>query len=139
MITFHNEWSPVLKKGHIGFSPKHCTINHSCSLHTFIDKHLQHTHTQKKNLSPLCRWEETFDSIWHKKLFYGLYDIIQSIYTQNKCRIPISDKHSQISSARSESKSNANPDSDKSDNQGLLALKQIFTENVMKHINNYLK
>lgn len=97
-----------------------------------------HTHT-KKNLSPLCRWEETFDSIWHKKLFYGLYDIIQSIYTQNKCRIPISDKHSQISSARSESKSNANPDSDKSDNQGLLALKQIFTENVMKHINNYLK
>lgn len=59
--------------------------------------------------------------IWHERLFYGLYDIIQSMLSDNNCRIQISNNPSlevaeQILAARSNTDSIP---STKSDNHSL--------------------
>ncbi|MGH0125042.1 UNVERIFIED_CONTAM: hypothetical protein FKN15_043951 [Acipenser sinensis] len=87
------------KKSQIGFLPKHRTSDHIYTLHTLIDKHVNQN--KKKIFACFIDFKKAFDSIWHEGLFYKLiqsgvggkvYDIIKSMYTENKCGVKIGNK-----------------------------------------------
>ena len=84
-------------KSQIGFLPKHRTTDHIYTLHTLINKHV-HQKNYAKIFACIIDFKKAFDSIWHKGLYYKIlqsgvggkvYDIIKSIYINNKCGIKL--------------------------------------------------
>ncbi|KAI4889447.1 hypothetical protein NFI96_002246 [Prochilodus magdalenae] len=93
----------VLSRSQIGFVPNHRTSDHIYTLHALIDLHVN----QKKNKIFACfiDFKKAFDTIWHDGLFYKIlesgvggktYDIIKSMYTNNKCGIKIGNRRTEL-------------------------------------------
>ena len=95
-LTEHN----VLCKSQIGFLPNYRTSDHIFTLHTLIDKY---TSQNKGNIHAcFVDFQKAFDSVWHEGLLFKLlesgiggksYDVIKSIYENNKLAVKIGDKH----------------------------------------------
>lgn len=90
----------VLSKSQIGFLPNHRTTDHIFTLSTLIDNQINKN--KSKLYSCFVDFQKAFDSIWHEGLLYKLlesgiggktYDIIKSMYTNNKCAVKIGEKH----------------------------------------------
>ena len=99
LVHFLNE-NNVLSKCQIGFLPNYRTTDHVFTLHTLIDN--QTNQNKGKVFSCFVDFKKAFDSIWHEGLLYKLmesgvggktYDIIKSMYTNNKCAVKIGKKH----------------------------------------------
>ena len=93
----------VLSKCQIGFQPKYRTSDHIYTLHTLIDKQINQN--KGKIFSCFVDFKKAFDSIWHEGLFLQLiqcgiggktYDIIKSMYTNNKFAVKIGNKHTEF-------------------------------------------
>ena len=93
----------VLSKSQIGFLPNHRTTDHIYTLHTLINQHV-HQNSNSKIFACFVDFKKAFDSIWHTGLFYQtlqcgvggkVYDIIKSIYLNNKCGIKLGDKRTE--------------------------------------------
>ncbi|KAL2076716.1 hypothetical protein ACEWY4_027687 [Coilia grayii] len=87
----------VLSNGQIGFLPKHRTTDHIYTLHTLINKHVLQKN-KSKVFACFVDFRKAFDSIWHDGLFYKIlqsgvggktYDVIKTMYLDNKCAIKI--------------------------------------------------
>ncbi len=100
IVNFLNEHN-VLSPCQIGFLPNYRTTDHIYSLHTLINKHVKQTKNGKM-FAYFIDFKKAFDSIWHNGLYYKLlqsgvrgkvYDIIKSMYSNNKCAIQIGNKH----------------------------------------------
>lgn len=98
VLTEHN----VINKSQIGFLPKYRTSDHIFTLHTLIDKYIH----QKKTKIFACfvDFQKAFDSIWHEGLLSKLlesgiggnvYNIIKTMYLNNKCAIKIGNKQTE--------------------------------------------
>uniref|UniRef100_A0A3B1JC70 ribonuclease H n=1 Tax=Astyanax mexicanus TaxID=7994 RepID=A0A3B1JC70_ASTMX len=94
----------VLSKNQIGFLPNHRTTDQIYTLHTLINQHVHQT-KNGKIFACFVDFKKAFDSIWHKGLYYKLlesgvggkvYDIIKSMYLENKCGVRIGDKHTEF-------------------------------------------
>lgn len=94
----------ALCKNQIGFLPNHRTTDHIYTLHTLINKHLNYTRNGKI-FACFIDFKKAFDSIWHTGLYYKLletgvggkvYDVIKSMYSNNKCRIKIGKKQTEV-------------------------------------------
>jgi len=103
IVSFLNEHN-VLSPSQIGFIPKHRTTDHIYTLHTLINKHVKQT-KNGKIFACFVDFKKAFDSIWHNGLYYKLlqsgvggkvYDIIKSMYSNNKCAIRIGNKHTKF-------------------------------------------
>lgn len=90
----------VLSKSQIGFLPNYRTTDHIFTLSTLIDTQINKN--KSKLFSCFVDFKKAFDSIWHEGLLYKLlesgiggktYDIINSMYTNNKCAVKIGKKH----------------------------------------------
>ena len=100
LVHFLNE-NNVLSKCQIGFLPNYRTTDHVFTLHTLIDN--QTNQNKGKVFSCFVDFKKAFDSIWGSEgLLYKLmesgvggktYDIIKSMYTNNKCAVKIGKKH----------------------------------------------
>ena len=99
ILNFLTE-SNVLSKSQIGFLPKYRTTDHIYTLNTLIDNQINKN--KSKLFSCFVDFKKAFDSIWHDGLMYKLlesgiggktYDIIKSMYTNNKCAVKIGEKH----------------------------------------------
>ncbi len=93
----------VLSKCQIGFQPKYRTSDHIYTLHTLIDKQINQN--KSKIFSCFIDFKKAFDSIWHEGLFLQLiqcgiggktYDIIKSMYKNNKFAVKIGNKHTEF-------------------------------------------
>ncbi len=100
IVNFLNEHN-VLSPSQIGFLPNYRTTDHIYTLHTLINKHVKQT-KNGKIFACFIDFKKAFDSIWHDGLYYKLlqsgvggkvYDIIKSMYSNNKCAIRIGNKH----------------------------------------------
>lgn len=101
--TFLNKHDSLCKN-QIGFLPNHRTTDHIYTLHTLINKHVK----DKKNgkiFACFVDFKKAFDSIWHNGLYYKLletgvggktYDVIKSMYSNNKCSIKIGKKQTEF-------------------------------------------
>ena len=103
IITFLNEHN-VLSKSQIGFLPNHRTTDHIYTLHSLINKHVHQT-KNGKIFACFIDFKKAFDSIWHEGLYYKIiqsgvggkvYDIIKSIYSENKCGVKIGDQRTEF-------------------------------------------
>ena len=99
ILTFLTERN-TLSKSQIGFLPNHRTTDHIYTLNTLIDNQINKN--KSKLFSCFVDFKKAFDSIWHEGLMYKLlesgiggktYDIIKSMYTNNKCAVKIDGKH----------------------------------------------
>ena len=95
MVNFLNKHS-VLSPSQIGYLPNHRTTDHIYTLHTLINKHVKQT-KNGKIFACFVDFKKAFDSIWHDGLYYKLlqsgvggkvFDIIKSMYSNNKCANP---------------------------------------------------
>ena len=103
IVTFLNEHN-VLSKSQIGFLPNHRTTDHIYTLHTLINKHVHQT-KNGKIFACFIDFKKAFDSIWHEGLYYKIlqsgvggkvYDIIKSMYSENKCGVKIGDQRTEF-------------------------------------------
>lgn len=103
LLNFLNEHN-VLSKGQIGFLPNHRTTDHIYTLHTLINENVNQT-KNGKIFACFIDFKKAFDSIWHEGLYYRLlqsgvggkvYDLIKSMYSDNKCAVKIGDKHTEF-------------------------------------------
>lgn len=99
IIDFLSEHN-VLSRSQIGFLPNYRTADHIFTLHTLIDKYVN----QNKGKIQACfvDFQKAFDSVWHEGLLFKLiesgiggksFDVIKSIYENNKLAVKIGDKH----------------------------------------------
>ncbi len=90
----------VMSKEQTGFLPNHRTTDHIYTLHTLINHHV---HQKNKDHIFACfiDFKKAFDSIWQEGLYSKilqigvggeLYDIIKSMYVNNKCGVKIGNK-----------------------------------------------
>uniref|UniRef100_A0A8K9V0N5 Reverse transcriptase domain-containing protein n=1 Tax=Oncorhynchus mykiss TaxID=8022 RepID=A0A8K9V0N5_ONCMY len=102
LVHFLNE-NNVLSKCQIGFLPNYRTTDHVFTLHTLIDN--QTNQNKGKVFSCFVDLKRAFDSIWSEGLLYKLmesgvggktYDIIKSMYTNNKCAVKMGKKHTHL-------------------------------------------
>ncbi len=100
IVNFLNEHN-VLSPSQIGFLPNFRTTDHIHTLHTLINEHVKQT-KNGKIFACFIDFKKAFDSIWHDGLYYKflqsgvggkVYDIIKSMYSNNKCAIRIGNKH----------------------------------------------
>ncbi len=100
IVNFLNEHN-VPSPSQIVFLPNYRTTDHIYTLHTLINKHVKQT-KHGKIFACFVDLKKAFDSIWHDGLYYKLlqsgvggkvYDIIKSMYSNNKCAIRIGNKH----------------------------------------------
>ena len=103
ILTFLKEHD-VLSKRQIGFLPNHRTSDHIYTLHTLIKKHVHQTN-KKKIFACFVDLKKAFDLIWHDGLFFKIlqsgiggkvYDIIKSMYSENKCSTRIGNKRTEF-------------------------------------------
>ncbi len=97
VLNEHN----VLSPSQIGFLPNYRTTDHIYTLHTLINRHVKQTKNWKI-FACFIDFKKAFESIWHDGLYYKflqsgvggkVYDIIKSMYSNNKCAIRIGNKH----------------------------------------------
>lgn len=98
-IDEHN----ILSQSQIGFPPKYSTSGHIFAIHTLTDKQINQN---KGKIFPcVVDFKRAFDSIWHDSLLYKLsemgvggktYDVIKSMYSNNKCAFKIGKKQTDL-------------------------------------------
>ena len=90
----------ILSKCQIGFLPNFRTSDHIFTLQTIVDQQINQNMT--KIFSCFVDFQKAFDSIWREGLLYKLiksrvvgktYDLIKSMYTNNRCAVEIGQRH----------------------------------------------
>ena len=107
ILNFLDEHT-ILSRNQIGFVPKHRTTDHIYTLHSLITKHVHQT-KNGKIFACFIDFKKAFDSIWHEGLYYRLlqcgiggktYDLVKSMYLENKCAVKIGDKQTDFFTQR---------------------------------------
>ena len=106
-LQYFLEDHDILRKSQIGFVKNCRTTDHIYTLHTLIEKHVNQN--KSKIFSCFVDFEKAFDSIWHEGLLLQLlqngiggktYDVIKTMYTNNKCAVKINNKRTNFFSQR---------------------------------------